>query len=102
MRRDEIGVSVQGVTPTLAPDWCREIGGCGEGGRTSSREGRRNAGILRQDIITSVDRKRRRAFPNSMTAHNSQDPESFVLGVLRGSAESSVGSPYSSPPIPRL
>jgi serine protease Do len=91
LQRDDIGVSVQGVTPLLASglelpqDWGVIVADVLEGGPAE------RAGIQVQDIITSVDRKPTTSVPLlSMQLNTHRDPDRVVLGVLRGSEESSV------------
>ena len=91
MERDNIGVGVQGVTPTLAAglglsrDWGVIVADVLEGGPAES------AGIRVQDIITSVDGRPTTSVPLlSMQLNTHSDPDHVVLGVLRGSKESSV------------
>ena len=91
VQRDDIGVSVQGVTPTLAAglglprNWGVMVADVVEGGPAEQ------AGIRVQDIITSVDRKPTTSVPLlSMQLTTHRDPDRVVLGVLRGSEESSV------------
>jgi serine protease Do len=89
--RDEIGVRVQGVTPALASglglprDWGVIVADMVEGGPAD------NAGIHVQDIIMSVDGRPTTSVPLfSMQLNTHRDPRHVVLGVLRGSSESSV------------
>jgi serine protease Do len=89
--RDEIGVRVQGVTPALASglglprDWGVIVADMVEGGPAD------NAGIHVRDIIMSVDGRPTTSVPLfSMQLNTHRDPRHVVLGVLRGSSESSV------------
>jgi serine protease Do len=89
--RDEIGVRVQGVTPGLASglrlarDWGVIVADVVEGGPAD------DAGIRVQDIITSVDGRPTTSVPLfSMQLNTHRDPYRVVLGVLRGTSESSV------------
>jgi serine protease Do len=91
LHRDEIGVVVQGVTPTLASglgltrDWGVIVADVVEEGPAE------RAGIRAQDIITSVDGNPTTSVPLlSMQLNTHRDPERVVLGVLRGSLESAV------------
>jgi len=91
LQRDDIGVSVQSVTPALASglglprDWGVIVADVLEGGPAE------RAGIRVQDIITSVDRKPTTSVPQlSMQLNTHRDPDRVVLGVLRGATESSV------------
>ena len=91
LQRDDIGVSVQGVTPALASglglprEWGVMVADVVEGGPAQ------RAGIRIQDIITSVDRKPTTSVPLlSMQLNTHRDPDRVVLGVLRGSEEFSV------------
>jgi serine protease Do len=91
VQRGDIGVSVQGVTPTLAAglglprNWGVMVADVIEGGPAEQ------AGIRVQDIITSVDRTPTTSVPLlSMQLTTHRDPDRVVLGVLRGSEESSI------------
>jgi serine protease Do len=89
--RDEIGARVQGVTSALASglslarDWGVIVADVDAGGPAD------HAGIHVQDIITSVDGRPTTSVPLfSMQLDTHRDPRHVVLGVLRGSSESSV------------
>jgi len=91
VKRDTIGVRVQGVTPALAAglhlsrDWGVIVADVLEGGPAES------AGIRVEDIITSIDGKPTTSVPLfSMQLNTHRDPDRLRLGVLRGGGESFV------------
>ena len=88
LRRDDIGVTVQAVTPVLASglglpqDWGVVVADLLEGGPAE------RAGVRVQDIITTVDRKLTTSVPLlSMQLSTHRDPDRVVLGLLRGAEQ---------------
>ena len=91
LRRDDIGVRVQAVTPALASglhlprDWGVIVADVLEGGPAE------RAGIYVRDIITSVDGKPTTSVPLlSMQLNTHTEPDHVAVGVLRGDTEYTV------------